>query len=193
MILGIEGSPRKGGNSQLLLRTILDAARAEGAESFEAHLRDYRMEPCVGCEACRTHKECTRFQDGMTLLYPRIVDARGLVLVSPVHNYNVTAWVKAFIDRMYCFYDFEDTRPRAWSSRLAGQGRRAVVACMAEQVHKADMGIALEAMRLPLAALGYEIVAEVAVLGHFDRAAVGRDADALDRAREAGRLLARSL
>ena len=193
MILGIEGSPRKGGNSQVLLRTILDAACGDGSEFFEAHLRDYRMEPCVGCEACRTHKECTRFQDGMTLLYPRIAAARGLVLVTPVHNYNVTAWMKAFIDRLYCFYDFEDTRPRAWSSRLAGQGRRAVVACVAEQVHRADIGVALDAMRLPLTALGYDVVAEVAVLGHFDRAAVGRDDDALGRAREAGRLLASGL
>ena len=46
--------------------------------------------------------------DGMSLLYPKIIDARGLVLVSPTHNYNITAIMKAFIDRLYCFYNFDN-------------------------------------------------------------------------------------
>lgn len=193
MILGVEGSPRKGGNSQTMLRAILDGAREAGVESFEANLRDYRYEPCVGCEACRKHKACTKFQDGMTLLYPRILESKGLVLISPVHNYNVTAWIKAFIDRMYCFYDFEDTRPRAWSSRLAGQGRKAVIGCIAEQENPEDMGFALDAMRLPLAAMGYEIVAELPVLRLFDRGVVAKDTEAMERARQAGQQLASAL
>lgn len=193
MILGVEGSPRKGGNSQVLLRAILDGARAAGADCREAHLRDHRYEPCVGCEACRRDKACTRFRDGMTLLYPLVEQCRGLVLVSPVHNYNVTAWVKAFIDRLYCYYDFGDQRPRPWSSRLAGQGRKAVVAAVAEQAREEDMGVVLEAMSLPLAALGYEIVARVPVLGVFDRGAVAQRPEALERAARAGRALAGGL
>lgn len=193
MILGVDGSPRRGGNSQALLAAVLDGAAEAGRESRAAHLMDYRFEPCVGCEKCRRDKICTRFNDGMTLLYPEIVDSRGLVLVSPVHNYNVSAMTKAFIDRLYCFYDFEDTRPRAWSSRLAGQGRKAVIAAVAEQVQRKDMGFTLEAMRLPLEALGFEIVTEVAVLGIFDRGAVrGQDA-IMDEAREAGARLAQAL
>ncbi len=193
MILGIEGSPRSGGNSHVMLQTILSGAKEAGAACFEAHLRDYRYEPCVGCERCRKDKACTRFQDGMTLLLQRILDSRGLVLISPVHNYNVTAWVKAFIDRMYCFYDFENTRPRAWSSRLAGQGRRAVIGAVAEQADKADMGVAMEAMRLPLESLGYEIVAELPVLRLFDRGVIAKHGGLLEQARLAGRELAESL
>ncbi len=190
MILGIEGSPRKNGNSHVLLREILAGARASGSEVREAHLRDYRYEPCVGCEKCRKDKICTRFNDGMTLLYPGIQESRGLVLVSPVHNYNVTAWMKAFIDRLYCYYEFQDTRPRAWSSRLAGQGRKAVLGAIAEQVDKRDMGFALEAMRLPLQALGFEIVAEIAVLGIFDKGRVAERFDVMEQARNAGAMLA---
>ncbi|MGE4298428.1 MAG: flavodoxin family protein [Desulfovibrionaceae bacterium] len=193
MIIGIEGSPRKGGNSHKLLRAVLSGARREGKAAQEVHLRDYRYDPCVGCEACRKDKACTRFHDGMTLLYPALEEARGLVLVSPVHNYNITAWMKAFIDRLYCYYDFEDTRPRAWSSRLAGQGRKAVIGVVAEQTRRADMGIALDALRLPLVALGYDIVAELPVLGLFDKGIVARHVEIMDRAMQAGLALAHAL
>ncbi len=189
MILGVEGSPRAGGNSQHMLRAILEGAEQTGQTVQAAHLRDYRYEPCVGCEKCRTDKICTRFHDGMTLLYPAIQQAKGLALVSPVHNYNVTAWMKAFIDRLYCFYDFEDTRPRGWSSRLAGQQRKAVLACIGEQEEGENLGVTMEAMRLPLQALGYEIVDEIPVLQLFDRGIVKEREDLLTRAREAGKKL----
>ncbi len=193
MILGLEGSPRKGGNSHNLLDTILNGARQAGRETRAIHLRDHKYDPCIGCEKCRRDKICTRLNDGMTLLYPHIQAARGLVLVSPVHNYNITAWMKAFIDRLYCFYDFEDTRPRAWSSRLANQGRKAVIAAIAEQENKRDMGFTLEAMRMPLEALGYEIVAELPVLRLFDRGIVKQHSDILERAARIGKELAESL
>ena len=193
MILGIEGSPRKAGNSQHMLRAILAGAARAKTPTHEVHLRDCRYEPCIGCEKCRKDKICTRFQDAMTLLYPRILEARGLVLISPVHNYNITAWMKAFIDRLYCFYDFADTRPRDWSSRLAGQGRKAIIGAIAEQTDTKDMGFTLDAMRLPLTALGYEIVAELPVLKLFDRGVITRHEDILGRARDAGERLANSL
>lgn len=193
MILGLEGSPRKNGNSHKLLGAIMKGAAAAGQSTRTVHLRDCRYEPCVGCEKCRTDKACTRFTDAMTLLYPEIERARGLVLVSPVHNYNVTAWMKAFIDRLYCYYDFEDTRPRAWSSRLASQGRKAIIAAIGEQETPEDLGVTLAAMRLPLEALGYEIMAEMPVLSLFDRGIIGKQEELLARAAGMGEALARSL
>ena len=193
MILGIEGSPRPRGNSHLLLQAFMEGVHAADSSGFQAHLRDYRYEPCVGCERCRKEATCTRFQDGMSLLYPHINDSPGLILVSPVHTYNVTAWMKAFIDRLYCYFDFADTRPRAWSSRLAGQGRKAIIAAIAEQESKENMGVALEAMRLPLQALGYEVVAEFPVLRLFDRGIISKHTELLAQAKTAGRELATSL
>jgi multimeric flavodoxin WrbA len=126
----------------------------------------------------------------MTLLYPLINETKGLILISPVHTYNITAWMKAFIDRLYCYYDFADTRPRDWSSRLAGQGQKAIIGAIAEQESKENMGVALEAMRLPLQALGYEVVAEFSVLRLFDRGIIARDTDLLEQAKTAGQKLA---
>lgn len=193
MITGIEGSPRKKGNSHKMLQAILEGAREIETSINEVHLRDLKYDPCVGCEICRKEKACRRFEDDMTGLYPLIEESKGLVLISPVHNYNVTAWMKAFIDRMYCYYNFEDTRPRAWSSRLAGQGRKAIIGAIAEQNDKKDMGFTIEAMRMPLEALGYEIVAELPVLRLFDKGIIAEHQEIIDKAKTAGRTLAESI
>jgi multimeric flavodoxin WrbA len=129
----------------------------------------------------------------MSLLYPQILQAAGIVLVSPTHTYNITALMKAFIDRLYCFYEFADTRPRAWKSRLAGQGRRAVIVAVCEQPGAKNMGFTLEAMRLPLESHDIEVVADVAAFGLFDRGAVKHRPEVLEQARAAGRKLAESL
>ncbi|SIO39349.1 flavodoxin family protein [Halodesulfovibrio marinisediminis] len=193
MILGVEGSPRRGGNSDAMLKMFSAVSEQAGTPFYKAHLRDYRYEPCVGCERCRKDKICTKFNDGMTLLYPRIQEAKGLVLISPVHNYNVTAWVKGFIDRLYCFYDFTNSRPRGWSSRLAGQGRKAVIGAIAEQESMADMGMTLDAMRMPLEALGFEVVAELAVLNTFDAGGIKKNSDAVARIEDAAKKLVGSV
>lgn len=192
-VLGVVGSPRAGGNTELMVATVLGEAEAAGARTELVRLRDYAIEPCNGCERCREDKICTRFYDGMQLLYPKIIAARGLVLGSPAYNYNVTPWMKAFIDRLYCFYDFTDDRPRRWSSRLSGQGRLAVLCAVGEQPGEEDMGFTLEAMRLPLEALGYRIMAEIPAFGLFDKGIVRREERIMDSLRAAGRSMAQEI
>ncbi len=192
-VLGIGGSPRKGGNSDILLKHMQKGAVKNKIAAVSFHLRDFQYQGCIGCERCRKDKICTGLKDGMSLIYPDILQSQGLMLVSPTHNYNVTAWMKAFIDRLYCFYTFDDNRPRGWSSRLAGQGRKAVLAAICEQENKGDMGFTLDAMRLPLQALGYEIVGELSVFKIFDRAKVKENDEILTKATKLGSDLAESL
>jgi multimeric flavodoxin WrbA len=171
-IFGVSGSPRKNGNSDILLKSIISGVVNEDVAANYCNLKDIQFQGCIGCERCRKDKICTGLIDGMSLIYNKIVSSKGLVLVSPTHNYNVTSWMKAFIDRLYCFYNFKNDRPRSWSSQLAGQGRKAVIAAICEQETKEDMGFTIEAMRKPLEALGYEIVGELSVFRIFDKAKV---------------------
>jgi multimeric flavodoxin WrbA len=129
----------------------------------------------------------------MSDLYGEILQAHGLVLVTPTHNYNVSVSMKAFIDRLYAFYDFADSRPRTWSSRLGGMGKKAVIAAVCEQMSPYDMGFALEAMERPLQALGYEIVGKLPVLGIFDAGLVAADEEVMARAHKAGEDLVKAL
>jgi multimeric flavodoxin WrbA len=191
-ILGIGSSPRKGGNSDILLKHILIGASNAGATTEEIQLRDYQFQSCIGCEKCRKAKQCLGLQDGMQLIYPKIIDSKGLVLISPTHNYNVTALMKAFIDRLYCFYDFSHERPRRWSSRLANQNRKAIIASIGEQTSQEEgTGFTLEAMRLPIEALGYEVIGELPVLGIFDKGRVKEQQQLLEKAEQLGSQLAK--
>ena len=192
-VLGVAGSPRKNGNSDVLLEQVLKGVSHETIQNGFVQLRDIMFQGCIGCEKCRKDKICTGLNDGMSLIYSRVIASKGLVLVSPTHNYNITSWMKAFIDRLYCFYDFENTIPRAWSSRLAGHGRKAALVAVCEQKHKKDMGFTLEAMRIPLEALGYQVIGEQAVFRIFDRGKVKEDAEALEEAFVLGKKLAKSL
>lgn len=192
-IFGVSGSPRKNGNSDILLKSIISGVVEENIAANHCNLRDIQFQGCIGCEKCRKDKICTGLIDGMSLIYNKIFSSKGLVLVSPTHNYNVTSWMKAFIDRLYCFYNFKNDRPRSWSSQLAGQGRKAVIAAICEQETKEDMGFTIEAMRKPLEALCYEIVGELSVFRIFDKAKVKQDPKAIEKARELGIKLAKSI
>jgi len=182
-VLGVSGSPRRGGNSDLILEA---AVRSTGARFSVLHLSEMDFSSCVGCEGCRKDLVCTRFDDDLTPVYGTILEAKGLILVSPVYNYNITSWMKAFIDRLYCFYDFNDDRPRGWSSRLAGQGRAAALAVVAEQVKEEDLGVSMAALRAPIQALGYTIAAQLHVFGKFEAGIVRKDREAMNHAAALG-------
>jgi multimeric flavodoxin WrbA len=193
LILGISGSPRTGGNTDTLLEQFLNGAKEAGAQTEQIFLRNYSIHPCIGCEKCRKTGTCKQFDDGMQLLYPLIEKSRGIIIGSPTYNYNVTAGVKAFIDRLYPYYIFNNDRPRKWSSRLQGQGRTAIVFGVCEQTDPHDMGYTIEAMSNPLGALGYKIVNEFRAIGYFDRNAVEQNRELLDSAFQAGRELGRTI
>ncbi len=191
-VLGIGGSPRKGGNSDILMKRFLKGARDEGIATEEIQLRDYQFQPCNGCERCRKDKRCTGLQDGMQLIYPKIREASGMVLISPIYSYNVTALMKSFIDRLYSFYDFSDERPGYWSSQLAGQGRKAIIAVVGEQATREEggMDLTLDTMRRSIKALGYEVTDELPVLGIFDKGKIKEYPETLKKAEALGRRLA---
>ncbi len=192
-VIGFSGSPRRNGNSDALIRSIMSGVAGEDVQSDHFNLTSIDFKGCLGCEKCRRSKICTGLVDGMSLIYPKLLSCRGLVLVSPTHNYNITSWMKAFIDRLYCFYNFENDRPRSWSSQLANQDRKAVVAAICEQESTEDMGFTMEAMKIPLQALGYEIIGELSVFRIFDKALVKKDSQAMKKAQQLGKKLALSI
>lgn len=191
-VLGIGGSPRKGGNSDILMKHYLSGVRKGAVAVEEIQLRDYQFQSCIGCERCRKAKQCTGIQDGMQLLYPRVREACGVILVCPIYNYNITAMMKSFIDRLYCFYDYGKERPGEWSSRLADQGRKAAIVVVGEQLtsEEGGMDLTLEALRRPFEALGYEVVSEMPVFGIHHRGRVKEYPETLEKAEQLGEEMA---
>ncbi len=64
-ILGVGGSPRKNGNSDILLRQVLAGVSQENIGCSLVQLRDIQFQGCIGCEKCRKDKICTGLIDGM--------------------------------------------------------------------------------------------------------------------------------
>jgi multimeric flavodoxin WrbA len=97
-VIGIFGSPRKGGNTEILLEEALKGAAMEGAEVERLHLTDFTITPCKECHGCDKTGNCV-ILDGMQSIYPKLLEADIIILASPIFFYGVTAWAKALVDR----------------------------------------------------------------------------------------------
>jgi multimeric flavodoxin WrbA len=97
-VLGIAGSPRRGGNTDLLLAEVMKGAASRGAEVKTIILNQLKIAPCQHCDACLETGKC-RVKDDMQKVYGELERADRIVLASPVHFMGVTAQTKAMIDR----------------------------------------------------------------------------------------------
>ena len=101
-ILGIVGSPRKGGNTEILVEEALAATREAGAQTEVIHLADKNIAGCDGCGSCFKTHVC-KIQDDMQSIYQQLEEADAIIFGSPVYFGGVTAQAKALIDRTYLF------------------------------------------------------------------------------------------
>ena len=99
-LLGIVCSPRSGGNTEILVRTALESAEKEGARVELWSIVGKDVNPCDHCGSCYKTGEC-HIKDDMQELYPKIKEADGIILGSPVYFWSVSAQAKLVIDRAY--------------------------------------------------------------------------------------------
>lgn len=102
-LLGIVCSPRKGGNTEILVREALTGAQEAGAQTELITLRDKDIKYCDGCRTCDNTGKC-HIKDDMQAIYPKLLEADGLIFGSPVYFWSVTGQAKVFIDRLVCLY-----------------------------------------------------------------------------------------
>jgi len=103
-IVGISGSPRKKGNTALMVRRALESAgRVEGVRTEFFDLSGMKIQNCIGCEACRKQESlCVALKDDMATLYPALMKSQAIILGSPVYFGDVTGLTKALMDRTTC-------------------------------------------------------------------------------------------
>ena len=97
-VLGLFGSPRRRGNTDLLLEEMLKGAQSQGAEIERVFLSDWDISGCRECRSCEKTGNCI-VQDQMQELYPRLMEADFIILASPIFFYGVTSQAKRMIDR----------------------------------------------------------------------------------------------
>ena len=100
-IVGVSGSPIQGGNTDRIVQSLLEQS---GHEHTFVNLSALDFSPCRACaHLCARSNMCGQKDDLWPYLRP-ILKAEALVLGSPVHHGNITAWMFSFISRLWCFH-----------------------------------------------------------------------------------------
>ena len=97
-VLAIYGSPRRKGNTALLLKRAVEGAREAGADVEEIVLRDLKMSPCLEIYGCKETGRCA-IKDDFQGVYDKLLACQGLMLASPIFFYTVSAHTKILMDR----------------------------------------------------------------------------------------------
>lgn len=100
-ILALNGSVRKYGNSEILLKHALMAAEAEGAQVEILNLTDYDIGPCRGCGLCLFKDNVCQVKDNTHEIFEKVDACDGLILGAPCYFLELTAVVKQLIDRCW--------------------------------------------------------------------------------------------
>jgi len=100
-VLAINGSPRKNGNTALLIDTVFAELKKEGIETEQVQLGGKKIHGCMACMKCfeNQNKRCSMDNDILNVLVTKMFEADGIIIGSPTYFANVSSEVKALIDR----------------------------------------------------------------------------------------------
>ena len=113
--IGIVGSPRKGGNTEILTRHALEAIEEEGLAIELIRLAGLDIRPCNACMVCREEERCP-IDDDLFPIYNRMKEAEAIVLATPVYYGSATALLKALMERA----GFISGRRRVFTGKVGG-------------------------------------------------------------------------
>ena len=102
-ILAIYGSPRRNGNTAVLLQKAVQGAKEAGAKVEEVVLRDLKMSPCLEIYGYKKDGRCV-IKDDFQNVYDQILSCEGLMLASPIFFYTVSAYTKILMDSSQSFW-----------------------------------------------------------------------------------------
>lgn len=117
-VLGIVGSGRKGGNTEILVKEALASAQDAGAQTELVSVVGKTIAPCDGCGSCRQTGAC-HIHDDMESIYQQLEAADAIVFGSPVYFGSVSAQTKAIMDRTYLLLGDRKLKGKAAAPVLA--------------------------------------------------------------------------
>jgi multimeric flavodoxin WrbA len=136
-VLGILGSPRIGGNSDILLDQALTGAKDAGAEVEKIILCKQRIFGCLVCEKCNETGVCA-IEDDMPAIHKKILEAYAVIHSVPVYFWAMTAQMKAYLDRWCAFFDAEWRWHKAYLPQMKGKRIGLITLCGDPNVSTAD-------------------------------------------------------
>jgi multimeric flavodoxin WrbA len=185
-LLGIAGSPRRGGNTDRLLAEVIKGAAGRGAEVETIILNDLKIAPCQHCNACYETGEC-KYDDDMQMVYRKFAGADRIVLASPIHFMGVTAQTKTMIDRCQALWA---RKHKLNLPPLGDKRRRKGLFVSVGGLKKADLfQPALATVKAFFATLDISYAGGLLFHGVDEKGDIARHSDALGQAYLAGQKL----
>lgn len=120
-LLALCGSPRKGGNSEVLLDAALSPFKEQDWTIRRILLSEKSIAPCTGCETCTQNRRCA-IQDGMSEIYEAYAACDALIIAAPAYFRNVPAQLKAVFDRTFAVLAENSLRGKPGGAIAVGRG-----------------------------------------------------------------------
>jgi multimeric flavodoxin WrbA len=178
-VIGFVGSPRRGGNTDILVDEILKGAKKAGAAVEKVMLSGLAINPCKACYACRADGECVQ-KDDMTDLYKKMQASDVWVIGTPVYWWGPSAQLKAFVDRWFAKAGSEDQQKKTFSKR------RIVLAVPMGDADPETGRHVVGMFRDVAAYVGAELFDSVLAPGAYEAGDVKSNTDVMQKARQVG-------
>jgi multimeric flavodoxin WrbA len=136
-VLGVLGSPRVGGNSDILLDEALAGAKDGGAQVEKIILAQRKISGCLDCDQCDETGVCA-IKDDMTEIYEKILESDAIIHSVPVYFWSMTSQMKAYLDRWCAFFDANWRWHKHIYPRMKEKGIAVITVCGDPDVHTAD-------------------------------------------------------
>lgn len=186
-VVVLHGSPRRGGNTDILAEAMLSQAQGRKVKTVHLFASRMRIKPCTGCGGCEREGRCV-LDDQMARVYPLLEQSHRILIATPVYFYGVTAQLKLMIDRCQPLWSRKYLLGNPLPTHLDGLERRGYLVAAAGSFGKRvfegvllTVGIFLDALNVrfkdSLLVRGVDRKAQVYDLPHeLQRAqAIGRD------------------
>jgi len=186
-VIGIFGSPRQNGNSDILLNSAIRGVETNGVDIERIIVRDLKIAPCNSCGGCWEKGVCV-IDDDMQKIYSRLVDADGIIVASPIYFMGVSAQLKAFIDRCQAFW----ARKYILNLPIREGGRIANGFFIATAARNAGEGLftgAIKTIKAFFHVLDTKYIGEILCAGLEEKGDVNKRQELLQQAYEAGKQL----
>ena len=181
-VLGIMGSPRIKGNTDLLLEEALKGAKSQGAEVEKIVVDKLKIGPCKEYLGCFKDGNCV-IRDDMDDIYPKLLEADVVIMASPMFFYGLSAQAKALIDRCQALW----ARKHILKQSLPDGGRKGAFIAVGATKGKRLFEGAILSVKYFFEAIGVEYADELLVRGVDARGEIKEHPIALSDAFELGK------
>jgi multimeric flavodoxin WrbA len=178
LVAALNGSPRRSGNTALLLDRALDGARSEGAETVRVDVAFLDIEGCRECERCRDEGRCA-VDDDMSVVFDVLQRADALIVGTPIFFSGPTSQLKTAIDRCQSI----------WLNPPGRKGRKAAIIAVGADPH-ATFRNAVSEIRSFLNTAGFTSEEDLLITGVFGKGDILSKKEEMEDAYRIGRSLA---